>query len=136
MQGCDRVEVIPDLSVSGAKRARRGYDAMLARIRAGDVDVIAAYDQSRAFRSSQLALEVQALLNEPAHRGIEVVFVHGSFDRSPVGGFSYTVLAAAHEMERRMTGDKIHAMASTTRRHRAPWSAPCRPGTRDTRTAP
>jgi DNA invertase Pin-like site-specific DNA recombinase len=38
---------------------------------------------------------------------IEVVFVHGRFDRSPAGEFTYTTLAAAHAMERRMTGEKI-----------------------------
>src|SRR5579859_4539510 len=104
---CAAVEVFTDLDVSGGKRARRGYDAMLGRIRAGGVSVIAAYDQSRAFRSTLLAAEFKALLDEPDKRTIEVVFVHGSFDRSPVGGFSYAVLAAAHEMERRMTGEKV-----------------------------
>src|SRR5438270_7267565 len=98
VQSCDQVEVFTDLDVSGGKRARRGYDAMLARIRAGGVDVVAAYDQSRAFRSSQLAIEFRALLNERQHRGVDVVFVHGTFDRSAVGGFSYSVLAAAHQM--------------------------------------
>jgi hypothetical protein len=38
---------------------------------------------------------------------VVAAFVHGHFDRSPVGGFSYSVLAAAHEMERKMTGLKI-----------------------------
>lgn len=107
VQRCDQVDVFTDLDVSGGKRARRGYDAMLARIRAGGVDVIAAYDQSRAFRSTLIAAEFMELLEQRAHQSIEVHFVHGSFDRSTVGGFSYSVLAAAHQMERKMTGDKI-----------------------------
>ncbi|TMC46844.1 MAG: recombinase family protein, partial [Chloroflexi bacterium] len=106
---CDQVEVFTDLDVSGGKRARRGYDAMLARIRAGGVAVVAAFDQSRAFRSTLIAAEFKALLEEASHSSVDVVFVHGTFDRSPVGGFSYAVLAAAHEMERRMTGEKIRA---------------------------
>ena len=106
---CDQVEVFTDLDVSGGKRARRGYDAMLERIRGRSVAVVAAFDQSRAFRSTSIALDFMALLEEPQHSKVEVVFVHGSFDRSPVGGFSYAVLAAAHEMERRMTGEKIRA---------------------------
>src|SRR5882672_341083 len=106
VKACDQVEVFTDLDVSGGKR-RRGYDAMLERIRAGGVDVVAAYDQSRAFRSSQLAIEFRALLNERQHRAVDVVFVHGTFDRSAVGGFSYSVLAAAHQMERELTGEKI-----------------------------
>jgi len=109
VQGCDQVEVFMDLDVSGGKRARRGYDAMLERIRAGGVAVVAAYDQSRAFRSTLIAAEFKALLEERSHAAIQVVFVHGTFDRSPVGGFSYAVLAAAHEMERKMTGEKIGA---------------------------
>jgi len=84
---CEQVDVFTDLDISGGKRARRGYDAMLARIRAGGVDVIAFYDQSRAFRSSLIAAEFKALLEEPAHKAIDVAFVHGTFDRSPVGGF-------------------------------------------------
>jgi DNA invertase Pin-like site-specific DNA recombinase len=107
VQRCDQVDVFTDLDVSGGKRARRGYDAMLARIRAGGADVVAAYDQSRAFRSTLIAAEFKALLEERGHAAIEVLFVHGSFDRSPVGGFSFAVLAAAHQMERQMTGEKI-----------------------------
>jgi len=37
----------------------------------------------------------------------EVVFCVGHFERSPVGEFSYTTLATAHTMERKMTGAKI-----------------------------
>jgi len=106
---CDEVEVFSDLDVSGGKRARHGYDSMLTRIRSGGVSVVAAYDQSRAFRSTLIAAEFKALLEEPSHSAIDVVFAHGNFDRSPVGGFSYAVLAAAHEMERKMTGAKIAA---------------------------
>lgn len=69
--------------------------------------MVSAYDQSRAFRSTLIAAQFKGLLEEPAHVSIQVVFVHGTFDRSAVGGFSYAVLAAAHEMERRMTGDQI-----------------------------
>ena len=35
------------------------------------------------------------------------MFHLGHFERSPVGEFSYTALAAAHTMERKMTGAKI-----------------------------
>src|SRR5438105_7239473 len=54
---CDQVEVFTDLDVSGGKRARRGYDALLERVRRGGVAVVAAYDQSRAFRSTLIAAE-------------------------------------------------------------------------------
>src|SRR5437879_13871068 len=84
---CEAVEVFTDLDVSGGKRARKAYDAMLARIRAGGVAVVAAYDQSRAFRSTLIAAEFKALLDTPEMRDIAVVFVHGTFYRSTVGGF-------------------------------------------------
>jgi site-specific DNA recombinase len=106
---CDAVEVFSDLDVSGGKRTRRGYDAMLARLGAGGVSVVAAYDQSRAFRSIAMAAKFKELLEETANASIQVVFVHGSFDRSAVGGFSYAVLAAAHQMERELTAEKIKA---------------------------
>ena len=38
---------------------------------------------------------------------VDVVVVHGSFERSAVGKFSYTSLAAAHEMERDMVAEKM-----------------------------
>src|SRR5437762_2747057 len=74
---CEQVEVFTDLDVSGGKRARRGYDAMLSRIRAGGVSVVAAFDQSRAFRSTLIAAEFKALLEKPEHAAIDVVFAHG-----------------------------------------------------------
>jgi len=107
VKGCDEVLVFSDLDVSGGKRARRGYDAMLQRIADGGVGVVAAYDQSRVFRSTLIAAEFKATMTQAAYKSIDVVFVHGSFDRSPVGGFSYTVLAAAHQMERELTAAKI-----------------------------
>jgi hypothetical protein len=70
----------------------------------------ASNDQSRAFRSTLIAAEFKALLEEPSHSAIDVVFAHGSFDRSPVGGFSYAVLAAAHGREDRR-GIRTHERA-------------------------
>jgi DNA invertase Pin-like site-specific DNA recombinase len=105
---CDQVEVFPDLDVSGGKlKGRKQLARLLDRIEAGGVGVVAAYDQSRAFRNTADALSFYALMEK--HTEIEVAFVQGRFDRSPVGEFSYTTLAAAHAMERRMTGEKIAA---------------------------
>ena len=103
---CDEIEVFQDLDVSGGKlRGRKGFLALVDRIKAAQVDVVAAYDQSRAFRNTSDALDFYALMEK--RPGIEVAFVHGRFDRSPAGEFTYTTLAAAHAMERRMTGEKI-----------------------------
>jgi site-specific DNA recombinase len=109
---CEAVEVFSDLDVSGKSvKGRKGLQALLERVKAGGVGVVAAYDQSRTFRSTQDALEFAAFMGERAD--VEVVFVNGRFDRGAVGGFSYTVIAAAHEMERRMVGEK---RADTDRR--------------------
>jgi len=75
------------------------------RIASGDISVVAAYDQSRTFRNTADALAFYALIER--HPEIEVGFVHGRFDRSPAGEFTYTTLAAAHAMERRMTAEKM-----------------------------
>jgi DNA invertase Pin-like site-specific DNA recombinase len=105
---CETIEVFRDLDLSGGKMAgRRGLASLLERLAAGGVSVIAAFDQSRAFRNTTDALAFFALMEK--HPAVDVVFVHGRFDRSPVGGFTYTTLAAAHEMERRLTGEKISA---------------------------
>lgn len=106
VKGCDAVEVFEDLDRSGGKlKGRKGFAALLDRIKTGSPAVVAIYDQSRAFRNTMDALHFYALMESRPE--IAVAFVHGQFDRSPVGGFSYSVLAAAHEMERKMTGLKI-----------------------------
>jgi DNA invertase Pin-like site-specific DNA recombinase len=103
---CDDVEVYQDLDLSGGKlKGRKGFLALVERVKAGGVDVVAAYDQSRAFRNTSDALDFYSLMEKRSD--IDVVFVHGRFDRSPAGEFTYTTLAAAHAMERRMTGEKI-----------------------------
>ena len=115
---CSKVEVFRDADISGRK-ARKVFDAFMDRIREGGVSVVAFYDQSRAFRTSTTAITFKALMTEPAHVHIPVLYAVGGgvFDRTPVGGFSYTVLAAAHQMEAEMVAIKIrdekHRMNAT-----------------------
>ncbi len=106
VQGCDRVEVYVDLDKSGKSIAKRpDFQRFLERIVADTPAVIAVYDQSRSFRNTTEALDFYALMERMAQ--VKVVFHLGHFERSPVGEFSYTALAAAHTMERKMTGAKI-----------------------------
>ena len=106
VQGCDDVEVFVDLDKSGKSIEQRPeFRRFLARIEAEPPAVVAVYDQSRSFRNTAEALDFYALMERL--RQVHVAFVHGSFERSAVGEFSYTALAAAHTMERRMTGEKI-----------------------------
>lgn len=113
---CDQIEVFSDLDVSGGKlKGRKAFLALIDRLKGGGVSVVAAYDQSRGFRNTSDALDFYALMEKRAE--IDVVFVHGRFDRSPASEFTYTTLAAAHAMERRMTGEKIRdAYRYATRR--------------------
>ena len=106
---CDDVEMFVDLDVSGGGCKRRHrFLALRGRIEsspAGVPLVVAAYDQSRTFRNTADALDFFALVEK--RPWIDVQFVHGRFDRSAAGEFTYTAMAAAHAMERRMTAEKI-----------------------------
>ena len=106
VRACDTVKVVVDLDVSGKSVAgRRGFQQLVEDLKTGQVDVVAMYDQSRAFRSTRDAIEFYVLIE---HRpAVNVLFVHGSFDRSPAGEFTYTALAAAHALERRMVAEKM-----------------------------
>jgi DNA invertase Pin-like site-specific DNA recombinase len=98
-----------DLDVSGGKRGRRDYLAMLERIRNdGSVKVVAFYDPSRIARDNLLSAEFYALMEQ--HPDIAVALVEGGpFDRSPSGEFTWTVLGAAATHLRKETGVKIRA---------------------------
>ena len=106
VRACDSVTVVVDLDVSGKSVAgRRGFQHLVEVVKSGQADVVAMYDQSRAFRSTRDAIDFYVLIEQrPA---VEVSFVHGNFDRSPAGEFTYTALAAAHALERRMVAEKM-----------------------------
>ena len=119
VNACDQVEIFEDLGVSGGKlKGRKGFDRLIKRIEAAEVAVVAAYDQSRAFRNTRDALDFYALMERRPE--IEVEFVHGQFDRTPTGEFSYTTLAAAHRLELRMIGDKIRDAKQRAKRNGLP----------------
>jgi DNA invertase Pin-like site-specific DNA recombinase len=113
VKACDSIEFFEDLDVSGGKTTKRvNLARMLARLEAArkddhDVAVVSAYDQSRTFRNTADALAFFALMER--RPWIQVAFVQGQCDRSPAGEFTYTAMAAAHAMERRMTAEKIRA---------------------------
>ena len=104
---CDEVIVYRDANKSGRK-ARATFEAMTERIREGGVTAVAYFDQSRSFRNTALFIEFRTLMSEPDYIGIPVWAVEGGpLQRTPVGKFASTVLAAAHEMEAEMAGIKI-----------------------------
>ena len=106
VRACDSVNVVVDLDVSGKSVAgRRGFQHLVEVVKLGQADVVAMYDQSRAFRSTRDAIDFYVLIEQrPA---VKVSFVHGNFDRSPAGEFTYTALAAAHALARRMVAEKM-----------------------------
>jgi DNA invertase Pin-like site-specific DNA recombinase len=105
--GCDKVEVFKDLDKSGKSAAgRKGFQAFLKRLEADPPYVVAVYDQSRSFRNVTEALEFRALLVDRLPH-VNVAVVHGSFDRTVIGKFGYTSLAAAREMERDIAAEKM-----------------------------
>jgi DNA invertase Pin-like site-specific DNA recombinase len=105
IRACDSVRVIRDLDKSGGSVAKRdGFQTILAEIKSDPPDVIAVYDQSRSFRNTTEALAFYAMMEELPQ--VNIVFHIGQMDRSAVGEFSYTALAAAHTMERKMTSLK------------------------------
>jgi DNA invertase Pin-like site-specific DNA recombinase len=106
IRDCDVLEVYRDLDISGKSVAKRpSFQRFLERIQRKPPDVVGVYDQSRTFRNTTEALDFYALMERLSN--VQVVFSIGHFERSPVGEFSYTTLAAAHTMERKMTGAKI-----------------------------
>jgi site-specific DNA recombinase len=108
IRACGEVEVYRDLDLSGKSVAKRPeFQRFLHRVETAHPAVVAVYDQSRSFRNTTEALDFYALMERLQQ--IEVVFHIGHFERSPVGEFSYTTLAAAHTMERKMTGSKIRS---------------------------
>ena len=110
LAGCD-VKVYTDLGISGGKRSRKGFDAMLEQIREGRVAVVAAYNQSRLARSVTIWAEFQELMYE--HPQIQVVFTHGTFDRTPLGKFAGVNVAAADQLLREMAGVTRREAAAT-----------------------
>gem|GEM_PF-2465448 len=109
---CHPVVIYKDLDVSGGKtKGRAAWVELRERIEAHRKEdtpiVVVLYDQSRSFRNTREALEMYALLERKPW--IDVEIVHGHFDRSPAGEFTYTAMAAANAMERRMTAEKIRA---------------------------
>jgi DNA invertase Pin-like site-specific DNA recombinase len=109
VRSCEQIDVYRDLDSSGGKLAgRKAFVQFIERIeksRRGEQLTVAAYDQSRCFRNTQDALNFYAVVE--SHPWVDVQFVHGRFDRTATGEFSYSVIAAAHSMERRMVGERI-----------------------------
>jgi DNA invertase Pin-like site-specific DNA recombinase len=95
-----------DLDRSGGSvKKRPDWRRFVERIAELRPAVIAIDDQSRTFRNTGESLEFYALMERLPE--IEIVFYIGHFERSPAGEFTWTTMAAAHTMERKMAGAKV-----------------------------
>jgi site-specific DNA recombinase len=95
------VYIDDDISAAGAKRARPGYDAMLASVKAGEIDVIVAYSNSRL---SRRPAEWIALINLANDGTVEIAtVVSGQHDLTTADGRAVALTVAvwdAAEAER------------------------------------
>lgn len=105
-RGWDTVEYI-DEGVSGAKTSRPALDRMLEDVRAGRVDIVAAWKLDRVARSTRFLLN---LADELKARGVQLVSLRDSIDTTtPSGKFLFVVLAAVAELERDMIRERVQA---------------------------
>jgi DNA invertase Pin-like site-specific DNA recombinase len=129
---CDEVEVYRDLDRSGGSvKKRKDWVKFVERIEELRPAVVAIDDQSRTFRNTTESLEFYALMERLPD--IPVVFHIGHFERFPAGEFTWTTMAAAHTMERTMTGRRSQR-SSNTPPAAARWWALCPPATGGTAT--
>ena len=95
--------------LSGAKAARPGLDAMLARCRAGGVDAVAVVKLDRLGRS---VINVVTLIAELEEMGVAVICTTQGIDTraaNPCGKMQYQIIAAVAEFEREIIRERTKA---------------------------
>jgi site-specific DNA recombinase len=94
-----------DVSAAGARKARPGYEAMMAAVEAGTIDVIVAYSNSRLSRRPAEWLDLIGLAN----KGTQIATVAtGQYDLTTADGRAVAMTVAiwdAAEAER--TGERV-----------------------------
>jgi DNA invertase Pin-like site-specific DNA recombinase len=96
-----------DEGYSGAKVSRPALDAMMAAVRAGEIDVVIVWRFDRLARSTRHLLDVLAEFN-----GLHVDFIsqQESVDTStPIGRMVFTFIAAIAEFEREILRERVKA---------------------------
>lgn len=84
--------------MSGMKKSRPGFDAMMARVRAGEVHTVMVYSFSRFARSMKQLIDS---LEEFEKAGIDFVSLSENIDtKGPVGKLIFRIFAALAEFER------------------------------------
>lgn len=103
-QGHEVAEYV-DEGESGAKASRPAFDAMLAAVRRGDVQVVAVAALDRLGRDVANLLGVAGELRE---RGVQLVSLREGLDlHSPVGRALFTMLGLVAELERSWIQERV-----------------------------
>lgn len=102
--GRDDARWFEDLAVSGKTMRRPQWLAMLAAVRAGQIDTIVTYSLSRAGRS---LADLCIWTNEMVERGVRVVFLKENIDLgTPTGRLMLHLLGSVAEYEREITAER------------------------------
>ncbi len=104
-KGWKLVKVYEDAGISGAKDDRPALQALLAAVKAGEIDAVIVRDLSRFGRSARdLLNNIQTL------KDCSVTFIsikEGIDGSGPYGQFMLTILAAIAELEMEMIGSRM-----------------------------
>lgn len=93
-----------DAGISGKSTDRPQWQALLAAVRAGEVDTVVVYSFTRASRS---LADLSAWVKEMVKRGVRVVSIKEQVDVStPTGRLMVNLIGCIGEWEREMTAEK------------------------------
>jgi DNA invertase Pin-like site-specific DNA recombinase len=100
LRGVDIVATFEDLDQSGGKLSRPGLDALMDRVRAGDLDGVAVARLDRLSRAG--VADALKLIEEMADHGVSLAAVDLGLDpTTTIGEFAMTLMLALARMERR-----------------------------------
>jgi len=111
--GCERMgikidEWFLDEGISGAKASRPGLDAMMAKIRAGEVDTVICYKLDRLGRSLKNLLD---LLSELRNKQVRLISIMDGIDTAndnPMSRAFWQMLGVFAELEREMIVARVN----------------------------
>ncbi|MBO5254438.1 MAG: recombinase family protein, partial [Opitutales bacterium] len=99
------VAVFSDPGKSGKNANRPGYQAMLERIKQGDIDVVLAYKLDRMGRNDEDLLQLDKFLDA---YNVKLVYTNGpNFDNTPDGRFQKRIAVAGAVFEREISSHRV-----------------------------
>jgi DNA invertase Pin-like site-specific DNA recombinase len=104
-------------TISGAKAARPGLDALMEKCRAGCVDAVAVVKLDRLGRS---VINVVTLIADLEKMGVAVICTSQGIDTresNPCGKMQYQIIAAVAEFEREIIRERTRAGLAVARKN-------------------